>query len=717
MRLSLVTALACVTGVTALPAPSRAAATNAPRIDLNVLVITDGTPWVQAIREQLASEGVPTTVVDLADAARPAITDAFLADQLADGTPHARFQGVVLPGDAPSGLSAAEQSALATFEQSFNVRQVDGYVYPSANVGLNPPVYSGSFDGTTATATASARADAFRYLNGPVAFEGSPGGNGSYGHLATPLPDDPTTGAHFEPYLTGRVPGGSATGTLAGVFTAGGRQQLVLTFAYNYYQQQYRVLAHGIVDWLTRGVHLGYWRNYFSTHIDDVFASDSRWSDVGKCTPGEGDCAPGVPATAPIRMTPADVVNVLNWQLQNTYTLDLLYNGNGSVEAGGPTDPLTVTLLSYKSFFRWLNHTSTHAYLGCAQDFTVIPWRCQTDAGGNVVWVDQATIDREIADNVQFARANGLPIRPDELVAGEHSGTRILPQQPVDNPHFASSLVKNGIGWLGLDASREPAQRQVGSAAGVPRHPINVFFNVATAREEVSEYNWIYTSKADGGSGICENNPTTTCIAPLNPTTGWSAYILPLQVKITLGYVLSNDPRPFYMHQSNLAGDRLALQAVGGVLSAYRTTFATNTPVVNQSMTDAGLALQRQDAWAQARDAGTVSGYVRGGTVTVAGPAGTNVPVTVPTGTTVAGGGAFGSAYAGERSGHLTLGASATTLTLPGTAYPAAAVPPKVRGGVAALLSVTVRGTAVTITSPAGTRTLPRLAATAPTGG
>jgi len=44
-----------------------AAATSAPRVDLNVLVVTDGTPWVEAIQQQLASEGVPTTVVNLAD--------------------------------------------------------------------------------------------------------------------------------------------------------------------------------------------------------------------------------------------------------------------------------------------------------------------------------------------------------------------------------------------------------------------------------------------------------------------------------------------------------------------------------------------------------------------------------------------------------------------------------------------------------------------------
>ncbi|GII24048.1 hypothetical protein [Planosporangium mesophilum] len=719
MRLSLIAVLVCVVSVTALPGSSQAAAAT-PRIDLNVLVVTDGTPWVQAISQQLASEGVPTTVVDLSSPSRPVITGAFLSDTLAGGTPRAKFQGVVLPSDAPPGLSAAEQAAIVAFEQSFDVRQVDAYVYPGASVGLNPPFYAGSFDGSTTTATASARSDAFRYLNGPVTFEGSPGGNGSYGYLATPLPDNPTTGTHFEPYLTGSAPGATGTGTLAGVYTGGGRQQLVLTFAYNYYQQQYRSLAHGIVDWVTKGVHLGYWRNYFTTHIDDIFSSDSRWSDVGKCTPGEGDCAAAVPATTPIRMVPADVTNAASWQVQHNYTLDLLYNGDGSVQAGGSADPLTGSLLANKALFRWLNHTYSHPFLGCVQDFTVIPWRCRTDASGNTVWTDRATVDNEIAANIQFARSNGLPIRANELVSGEHSGTRILPQQTADNPNFVNAVTQNGIGWLGLDASREPAQRQIGSALGVPRHPINVFFNVATAREEVSEYNWIYTSKADGGSGICEANPTTTtCIAPLDPATGWSQYILPLQVQITLGYVLSNDPRPFYMHQSNLTEDRLALQAIGGILAAYRRTFATNTPVVSQTMTDAGTALRRQAVWAQTLSARTVSGYVQGNTMTLTGPAGTNVPVTAPAGTTDGWARTFGSAYAGEQSGYVTLGSSATTLKLPArrASEPLLSlritIPLTVRSA-GSPVTATVNGAAVTITSPAGRATLPRLAATGP---
>src|SRR5689334_9947036 len=48
-------------------ASGTAYAAGPPRVELNVLVVTDGTPWVDGIRRQMASEGVATTVVDLND--------------------------------------------------------------------------------------------------------------------------------------------------------------------------------------------------------------------------------------------------------------------------------------------------------------------------------------------------------------------------------------------------------------------------------------------------------------------------------------------------------------------------------------------------------------------------------------------------------------------------------------------------------------------------
>jgi hypothetical protein len=222
--------------------------------------------------------------------------------------------------------------------------------------------------------------------------------------------------------------------------------------------------------------------------------------------------------------------------------------------------------------------------------------------------------------------------------------------------------------------------RPIGNALGLPRHPIDVFYNVATKADETSEYNWIYDSTADGGSGVCQTSTVETCLSPLNLKTGWSSFILPTQIRTMLGSVLENDPRPFYMHQSNITGDRLGYPLMNGVLSDYRSVFAANTPIVDQRMSADGQALNAQDIWTQTLSAGTVSGYIQGNTVTVTGPAGTSVPVTVPDGTKVgtSKGAVFGTAYAGERSDYTTLGSGPLTLVLKTTLYPsgsAAAAP------------------------------------------
>jgi hypothetical protein len=108
---------------------------------------------------------------------------------------------------------------------------------------------------------------------------------------------------------------------------------------------------------------------------------------------------------------------------------------------------------------------------------------------------------------------------------------------------------------------------------------------------------------------------------------------------------------------------------MGGVLSAYRGVFAANTPVVNARFSAVAEALNQQQTWAKVVAAGTAGGYLQGNTLTLTGPAGTRVPVTVPDrtglGTTM-----FGEAYGGERSAYTTLGASPTTLVLPSAPYP-----------------------------------------------
>jgi hypothetical protein len=108
-------------------------------VNLNVLVVTDGTPPVEAIRQQLTTEGIPITVISLHDSSRKAITRAFLARTLPDGGSGGNFEGVVLPSPAPAGLRADEEDALAWYERTFSVRQVDAYSPPMPDIGMNAP--------------------------------------------------------------------------------------------------------------------------------------------------------------------------------------------------------------------------------------------------------------------------------------------------------------------------------------------------------------------------------------------------------------------------------------------------------------------------------------------------------------------------------------------------------------------------------------------------
>lgn len=654
--------------------PSAQAATApAPRIDLTVLVVDDGGSAIEAITAELKGSGVPYRTLDLNDPARPVLTPAFLSDTV-DGRPRAKYQGVVLPHETAFGPDSAEHTALQTYERAFGIPQVDAYTWSHPGVGLDYTTdggWSGVLDGTTAGVTPAGKAGPFGYLAGSLTFEDNdPAISESYGYAGRPR-------AGFTSYVD--IPVDSAAGggraSLVGEYTADGRRELVVTFAYNQYQRQFRALSRGIVEWLTQGVHLGQSRNYLSVHVDDVFAPDARWDAVRNCTPGDLDCVGGDgEAENPIRMTAADATYAAAWQKASGFTLDMVYNGGQGeqwkTEHGG-TDPLAARLIADRAQYRWINHTYTHPFLGCVQDNTTVPWRCATNTSGSTLWVSRAELSAQIRDNVNWAQGKGISVDRSELVTGEHSGLKTLPQQPVDNPNLAGALADNGVKWTASDNSREPRQRAVGAAKTVPRHPMNVYYNVGTAAEMADEYNWIYTSRADGGSGACEDNPASTCLpAPLDTATGYAAYIVPQEARTALGHVIANDPRPHYVHQSNLAEERLLYPVLDKVLGDYRTLFAANTPIVNPRQKDVGTELTRRDAWDAALAAGKVTAYRVGNTVTVKAPSGVQVPVTAPEGTRkqlLLGTTAFGTAYAGSRSAWTApeLLQTAVTLQLP----------------------------------------------------
>ncbi|MCW2634838.1 MAG: hypothetical protein JWQ99_1205 [Blastococcus sp.] len=669
---------AAVLAVTALAlvsvplSPGTAQAAVDQRVNLRVLVVSNGDPSVEAIATQLLREGVPFTKVDIGAAGRPAVDAAFLAD---GATSTGRFQAVVVPNHDGGGLSAAEVSALTAYERAYGVRQVSAYNWPGAAMGLSAPNYAGNLDGGTVTVTPAGLSGPFAYLDGSVPIDDFDPANGEvYAYLAQPLSPLPA-GETFTPLLTASV--GANSGVLAGVYAQGGQEELVLTAAFNPAMQWWNDVAHGVVTWMTRGIHLGHQRNYFAVQVDDVFLPDGRWSVAGNCTPGD-DCVDPAVTTKDIRMTAADVSRLAAWQKANDFRLDMVFNGGGSTVwkegAGLPAtapDPLLDAFLAAQAEFSWVNHTSTHPYLGCIQIAPTVvggSWRCATAptdtprqdpevAGAlqaGTYWAAPEFLLAQIQQNQAWGAARFTDFDRTELVTGEHSGLAVLPQQPSDNPFLGPVLAQAGVAYTASDASREPNARSAGPATvTVPRHPMNIYYNAGTFSDQIDEYNWYYTSRANGGGGICEANPaTSTCIAPLaagsaaEARASFDSYLKPLEVRNALSRVLSNDPRPFYAHQSNLAEDGILYPVVQGVLDSYRAVHAANAPVVRTDLRSQSEVLTRMSSWKSAADG--VSAYLDGSGVHVADAA-AQVPVTVPAGTKVSG--ASLESYGGELSG------------------------------------------------------------------
>ena len=138
------------------------------------------------------------------------------------------------------------------------------------------------------------------------------------------------------------------------------------------------------------------------------------------------------------------------------------------------------------------------------------------------------------------------------------------------NPNFLTAMNALDMTSVGTDASKpypNPADTQFGigvtysgatfpvNAAfpdgtfeGVPRHPINIFYNNSTEKQAVDEYNTIYVASGSGGN--CVNTSTTTCLT--TPAT-FAQIVASVQTGMFTNMV-NNDPRPTYVHQTNIMG-------------------------------------------------------------------------------------------------------------------------------------------------------------------
>ncbi len=430
----------------------------------------------------------------------------------------------------------------------------------------------------------------------PYLVETIPFASEAYGYLATPCRDSPGS---FNVLVSG--PDGAA---LVGTYRRpDGRQELVITADSNPGTIHSELLFHGILNWATRGVFLGTQRYYLTVHIDDVFAANPR---------STSPFSKSEPASQPIRMDATDATRALEWMAGNDFRMDLLFNGHG---ASG-SDELTRVLLDSRAAFGWLNHTWSHENLDDA---------------------DASLIVSEIQRNIAWAEGQGLPIDRSALVTGAHSG--------LANPNIVQALNELGVSWIGADNSHHSSQVAIGRALTVPRWPTNAYFNVGRRSEQLEAYNASYV-RTDG------NAEATTGRA--SPAT-WDAYV-ESESSIIFRHLMSNDPRPHFFHQSNLAEDGIFYDLVDPAVKHYRAH--VNAPLVQLAFADIGAVLLKQRRWTQAVARGQVRAYLCDGKVTVKSSVATEVPVT---------GTVEGSEYGGQNSGWIEVAAGRTSIDLAAT--------------------------------------------------
>ena len=216
-----------------------------------------------------------------------------------------------------------------------------------------------------------------------------------------------------------------------------------------------------------------------------------------------------------------------------------------------------------------------------------------------------------IALTITDSGAAGTPAAPPAA-----NGAALAPYG--QNPNYLAALDAAGI-TLRRHATRRRATRRrrptstsapypagatfiEGTVQAVPRYPSNVYYNVSTQGQQLDEYNWIYVAPANGG-GCVPIAGVTTCRT--TPAT-WTEYVDERE-HVMFRHVMGNDPRPHFIHQSNLADYNPALPetdpdqggilypVIDGLLARYEAAFdRTNAPLVQLTSTQIAATLAQQ---------------------------------------------------------------------------------------------------------------------------
>lgn len=622
-----------------------AAATPIASINMRVLVLAaDGNEAaLPAIKNSLDYLGVPYDVV--------LVKDTVLAQGMlctaSGGSAQGRYQGVMLAtsslvyNDAvlgyTSALSNEEWTRLWQYEAKYRVRQASLYTLAGTTLpetdGLgvsNPQFGSDTGEAGLSTTLTLDGKTIFPYLvpTAPVVFKNT------WAYQAAALTATPLL---VDAYGNAIVSVNNNT--------SDGRQSLNVTADGNPYLMHTLQLGYGIVNWVTKGLYVGQRQVYLSAQPDDVLIADDIW-DVASNSDTKG---------LTYRITANDYNKFLAWQtaLNNSnagnIVMEMPFNAYGATAqyaADGESyypltkDDLTPAIKAKNAPFTWISHTYSHANL---DTYTY----AQTLA--------------ELKNNHTIATSKTLSLQSykDALVTPDISG--------LNNSEALRAMYDFGVRYLVSNTSLYCGHRNQDRANAlgcpkpnlgiyndleprgilmIPRYPANLFYNVSTPAEWVSEYNYIYSNFWGRNLNYDE--------------------ILDKESDLWLRYLLNFDMRPVMFHQPNLRAYDGARSLLGDLidrtLTKYRAIFNTAPKSLRQRQIG-NLMAQRMAlnaALAPASGAALTARIVPGATssnIVITNP--TSIVQVVPI-TGVSWAGAALATYGGQTTSRVTVNVGAT---------------------------------------------------------
>ncbi|MFB9992393.1 hypothetical protein ACFFLM_10495 [Deinococcus oregonensis] len=548
------------------------------KVALKVLVLSSGPTdfGIGAARAMLDQAGVPFDVLDATTT--PLTPETLIAS---DGV--GKYQGVILtdsaltfqssPGFYSSALDTTEWATLFQYEKAYQVRQLALYGAPNTvpeDYGLRL-VPGAEFATGNLNVTAAGKV-AFKDLTGnavPLRYAYT------YGTRTLAV-----AGVTTQPLLTD-----DAGNVLAATSTLDGRERLILTSAQNPYLLHTQVLGYGLVQWLTKGVHLGEHRRFLQVDIDDWFLNGDEF-----------DPATGGLRAQSFRLSASDALSARDQQraldgaynVVNHFEFAVMFNGGGATPSSLSTcnpqlygslikDALSSVSRCMAYDFDWVNHTRNHLRMDV---------------------MDLPTSTTAIAGNFSIGTQLGLQISRKSLVTGEHSGLGYMdptddgtnndggfsqPKQDLglgrSNPNLITAAVNSGVHYLASNRSVASEWDASCPTCGVfhpmdpsilliPLYPNSIHYHVTTPEEATASYNKLY---APGGVvPYWDHAFNYTELLDVDSTQG-------------VGHLFEGTAWPTYMHQTNLRqyapGKSLAGDWVKAVVEKYArySTLPLNT--------------------------------------------------------------------------------------------------------------------------------------------